>query len=156
VYFRCKDRTVGKPEHYYYVYIVASRSHTLYIGITDNIQRRIEQHRDAALPGFTATYHCNRLVLLEAYQYVQQATAREKQLKGWKRSKKIWLIELTNPTWADLSEAWSKQPQVPPLRFAPVEKHFQARTADTADLSTTLRSGRDDKGEGGASIECGC
>ena len=111
---------MSKPEHHYYVYIVASRTHTLYIGITDNILRRVEQHRNAELPGFTATYHCNRLVFLEAYQYVQKAIAREKQLKGWRRSKKICLIELTNPTWADLSEAWTKKPQVPPLRFAPV------------------------------------
>ena len=111
---------MSKQEHRYYVYIVASRSHTLYIGITDNIQRRVEQHRNAELAGFTATYHCNRLVLLEAYQYVRNALAREKQLKRWRRSKKIWLIELSNPTWTDLSEAWTERPQVPPLRFAPV------------------------------------
>jgi putative endonuclease len=85
---------MSKPDHHYYVYIVASRSHTLYIGITDNIRRRVEQHRNAEIPGFNATYHCNRLVLLEAYQYVRNALAREKQLKRWRRSKKIWLIEL--------------------------------------------------------------
>jgi putative endonuclease len=111
---------MSKPEHHYYVYIVASRSHILYIGITDNIQRRVEQHRNAELSGFTATYHCNRLVSFEAYQYVQNAIAQEKQLKRWRRSKKIWLIELSNPTWADLSEAWAEKPQVPTLRFAPV------------------------------------
>jgi putative endonuclease len=111
---------MSKREHHYYVYIVASRTHTLYIGITDNIGRRVEQHRNAELPGFTATYRCNRLVFLENYQYVQKAIAREKQLKGWRRSKKIWLIELTNPTWSDLSEVWTKKPQVPPLRYAPV------------------------------------
>ena len=111
---------MSKQEHHYYVYIVASRSHALYIGITDNIQRRVEQHRNAELAGFTATYHCNRLVLLEAYQYVRNALAREKQLKRWRRSKKIWLIELSNPIWADLSDAWTEKPQVPPLRCAPV------------------------------------
>ena len=111
---------MSKQEHHYYVYIVASRSHALYTGITDNIQRRVEQHRNAELAGFTATYHCNRLVLLEAYQYVRNALAREKQLKRWRRSKKIWLIELSNPIWADLSDAWTEKPQVPPLRCAPV------------------------------------
>jgi putative endonuclease len=111
---------MSESRHHYYVYIVASRTHTLCIGITDNIRRRVEQHRNAELPDFTATYHCNRLVFLEAYQYVQKAIAREKQLKGWRRSKKIWLIELTNPTWADLSDAWPRKPQVPSPRFAPV------------------------------------
>jgi putative endonuclease len=110
---------MSNPEHHYYVYIVASRTHILYIGITDNIERRVEQHRNAEIQGFTATYHCNRLVFWEPYQYVQKAIAREKQLKRWRRSKKIWLIELANPTWADLSDAWTK-PQVPPLRFAPI------------------------------------
>jgi hypothetical protein len=56
---------------------------------------------------------------LEAYQYVQKAIAREKQTEGVEKIEKIWLIELTNPTWADLSEAWTKKPQVPPRRFAP-------------------------------------
>jgi hypothetical protein len=68
---------------------------------------------------------CNRLVWLERYQYVRNAINREKQIKGWRRSKKIWLIEQTNRTWADLSEEWRQ---------------------GTADPSATLRSGRDDKG----------
>src|SRR5580658_1626428 len=100
---------MSNPERHYYVYIVASRTHILYIGITDNIERRAEQHCNAELPGFTKTYHCSRLVFLETYQYVQKAIAREKQLKRWRRSKKIWLIEMTNPTWADLSEARSEE-----------------------------------------------
>ena len=111
-------------EHHYYVYIVASRSHVLYCGVTNCIEGRTEQHREAATPGFTASYQCNRLVWFERYQYIDHAIHREKQIKRWGRAKKIWLIEQMNPTWADLSEIWRKE---------------------TADLSTPLRSGRDDK-----------
>ena len=116
---------MSKREHHYYVYIVASRTHVLYCGMTDSIQRRMEEHREALIPGFTQTYGCNRLVWFERYQYVRNAIDREKQIKGWRRAKKIWLIELTNPTWADLSEAWWQ---------------------GTAGPSTSLRFGRDDKG----------
>jgi putative endonuclease len=116
---------MGKREHHhYYVYIVASRTHVLYCGVTNSLQRRVTEHRDAETPGFTGTYRCNRLVWFECYQYVGNALNREKQIKRWRRGKKIWLIEQMNPTWADLSEAW---------------------TRETADPSTPLRSGRDDK-----------
>jgi putative endonuclease len=95
---------MSKREHHYYVYIVASRTHVLYCGMTNSIQRRMEEHRQAAIPGFTEIYQCNRLVWFERYQYVRNAIDREKQIKGWRRAKKIWLIEQTNPTWADLSD----------------------------------------------------
>jgi putative endonuclease len=113
-------------EHHYYVYMVASRTHVLYVGVTNNVQRRAGQHREGDGPGFTAAYRCHRLVWFESFRYVDNAINREKQIKRWSRAKKIWLIEQTNPTWADLSEEWRKE---------------------TADLSTTLRSGRDDKAE---------
>jgi putative endonuclease len=100
---------MGKREHHYYVYIVASRTHVLYCGITNNLKRRVTEHRDGAIPGFTETYQCNRLVWFEHYQYVGNALDREKQIKSWRRAKKIWLIEQMNPTWADLSEAWTKE-----------------------------------------------
>ncbi len=80
-------------EHSYFVYIVASRSRTLYIGITGRLIPRIREHRDGVFEGFSQKYKCNRLVYYERYQYVELAIAREKQLKGWKREKKIWLIE---------------------------------------------------------------
>jgi putative endonuclease len=108
---------MGKREHHYYVYIVASRTHVLYCGITNNLKRRVTEHRDGAIPGFTETYQCNRLVWFEHYQYVGNALDREKQIKSWRRAKKIWLIEQMNPTWADLSEAWTKEtagPYAPP------------------------------------------
>jgi putative endonuclease len=96
----------GTRHHQYYVYIVASRTHVLYPGITDNLHRRVTEHRAALTPGFTAAYRCNRLVWYEQYQYVNNALNREKQIKRWRRAKKIWLIEQINHTWADLSEAW--------------------------------------------------
>jgi putative endonuclease len=93
-------------ERSFYVYIVASRSHTLYIGFTSNIEQRVWEHRTKKYPGFSATYNCNRLVWLERFTYAATGTAREKQLKGWVRAKKIALIERGNPTWCDLSEGW--------------------------------------------------
>jgi putative endonuclease len=118
--------TTVEDEHHYHVYMMASRSHVLYVGVTNNVQRRTEEHREKEGPGFTGDYRCNRLVWFEHYRYIGNAISREKQIKRWGRAKKIWLIEQTNPTWADLSDAWKK---------------------DNADLSTALRSGRDDKVE---------
>jgi putative endonuclease len=95
-------------EREYYTYIVASRTRVLYIGVTGNIGARVKQHREKRSPGFTADYNCNRLVLLERYSTPGAAIAREKQLKGWTRAKKLALIEKLNPTWIDLSEEWGK------------------------------------------------
>ena len=90
----------------YFTYIMASRSHTLYIGITGDLQKRVFQHKWKEHRGFTARYNCDRLVWFESHQEVQKAIAREKELKGWRRSKKLTLIESVNPTWADLSRIW--------------------------------------------------
>jgi putative endonuclease len=92
----------------FYVYIVASPSRTLYIGITSNIETRIYQHKNKEYKGFSATYSCDRLVFFEHYTGPHSAIAREKQLKGWTRVKKINLIERNNPSWIDLSEDWGK------------------------------------------------
>jgi putative endonuclease len=93
-------------EQAYFTYIVASRSHTLYIGVTSNLRKRIFEHKWREHDGFTAQYNCDRLVWFEQYQEVVAAITREKQLKGWRRSKKVALIEQTNPTWQDLSKDW--------------------------------------------------
>jgi putative endonuclease len=90
----------------FHVYIVASRTHALYIGITSKIEQRIWEHKTGEHKGFSATYNCNRLVLLERFTNSTTAIAREKQLKSWTRAKKITLIEQTNPSWQDLSEGW--------------------------------------------------
>ncbi len=81
----------------YYTYIVASRSRTLYIGVTSNLEQRIWQHKNNIYEGFSAAYNCNRLVWFERYSNVGTAIAREKELKGWLRVRKIDLIERTNP-----------------------------------------------------------
>jgi putative endonuclease len=93
----------------YWVYIVASSAGTLYIGMTDNLYVRIMQHKSGEIEGFSSKYHCNRLVYWESFDEVLKAIDREKQLKGWRRSKKIALIEFKNPRWEDLSEKWGAE-----------------------------------------------
>jgi putative endonuclease len=93
-------------ERLYSTYIVASQSRTLYIGVTGDLRRRVFQHKFKELDGFSCEYNCDRLVWFERYQEVALAIAREKQLKGWNRGKKIALIERMNPAWVDLSRDW--------------------------------------------------
>ncbi|MFZ0700527.1 MAG: GIY-YIG nuclease family protein [Candidatus Acidiferrales bacterium] len=90
----------------YWVYIVASKSRNLYTGVTSNLQRRVWQHREKLLKGFSAKYNTNRLVYYEAFGDVFATIRREKQIKGWLRSRKISLIESANRDWKDLSEGW--------------------------------------------------
>jgi putative endonuclease len=92
----------------YYVYILTNNSRTLYTGLTNNLTRRVYEHRHKLVPGFTAQYNITRLVYFEETGEVQTALAREKQIKGWLRAKKIALIESVNPTWADLSAGWDE------------------------------------------------
>jgi putative endonuclease len=89
-------------EHHYYVYILSSKSRTLYIGVTNDLFYRMEQHRNGEFDGFTKKYKVNRLVYYERFQYINSAIGREKQLKGWLRERKIALIEENNPTWEDI------------------------------------------------------
>ncbi len=90
----------------YFAYIMASRSRTLYVGVTGNLRKRVFEHKWREHEGFTARYNCDRLIWFEGFQYVQSAIAREKELKGWRRSKKIALVESINPGWVDLSRDW--------------------------------------------------
>jgi putative endonuclease len=99
-------------EKYYFTYIVASRSLTLYIGMTGGLRKRVFEHKRKLHEGFSATYNCNRLVWFERFVDPSNAIAREKQLKGWTRAKKIALIVRTNPTWIDLSETWYTQDEL--------------------------------------------
>jgi putative endonuclease len=96
-------------EHEYFVYIMSSRSGTLYIGMTNSIYRRALQHKHGEIEGFSNKYRCNRLVYYESFGDVYRAIGREKQLKGWRRSKKIALIESKNLRWEDLAEKWGSQ-----------------------------------------------
>ena len=91
----------------YFVYILSSRSRILYIGVTNNLERRVSEHKQKQIPGFTVKYNISRLVYYEDYPDIRAAIAREKQLKGWLRSKKMELIESTNPAWKDFADEWS-------------------------------------------------
>jgi putative endonuclease len=91
----------------YYIYILASkRNGTLYVGFTNNLKRRIYEHKNGIIGGFTKKYSVNNLVYFEESSDVHAAIRREKQIKGWRRDKKIALIESTNPDWKDLSKEW--------------------------------------------------
>ena len=85
---------------------MTNKSGTLYTGMTNDIERRVYEHKTKILPGFTKKYNINRLVYFEDFYDVDQAIDREKQIKGWRRSKKIELIESLNPGWKDLSKEW--------------------------------------------------
>jgi putative endonuclease len=86
----------------FFVYITTNRSGGLYIGVTNDLERRISQHKDGNYSSFTSRYRMHRLVYSEEFSSSTDAIAREKQLKGWRRSKKVALIEAVNPTWRDL------------------------------------------------------
>jgi len=93
----------------YYVYIMTNRSRTLYIGMTNDLERRVYEHKTGRGSRFTAKYRIKQLVYYESTNDVHVAIRREKQLKGWLRAKKIALIEETNPTWQDLAAMWSSR-----------------------------------------------
>ena len=97
----------------YYVYIMTNKSRTLYTGVTNDLERRVYEHKQKLVPGFTARYNITRLVYFEATEDVQAAIVREKQIKGWLRRKKIALIESANPRWEDLSVKWRNETEVP-------------------------------------------
>lgn len=107
--------------HNYGVYIVASKSRVLYIGMTNDLERRIFEHKNDLFDGFSKQYRCHRLVYYQSFDDVKTAIDREKQLKRWNRAKKVWLIEKDNPMWEDLAAEWfthhryEPEKQVPPL-----------------------------------------
>ena len=93
--------------HNYAVYVMTNRAGTtLYIGVTNDLERRVYEHKNKLVPGFTSKYNVTRLVYYEVTPYVDVVISREKQIKGWTRAKKIELVESVNPTWSDLSVEW--------------------------------------------------
>ena len=96
----------------FYVYILASKLRVLYVGVTNDLPYRLSQHCLKQVPGFTARYNVNQLVYYEVFGNARAAIAREKQIKGWRRSKKLNLIESVNPKWRDLSETWHADNEV--------------------------------------------
>ena len=117
--------TTPYPRRAYFVYIMGSASGTLYTGVTNSVRRRSREHKDGVGSEFTTRYHVNRLLYYEGFQYVGNAIAREKQIKGWRRSKKVALIESENPSWRDLSRDFG-------MEFKP--------TVECVDRDSSLRS----------------
>lgn len=93
-------------EHNYYVYIMTNKSKTLYTGMTNDLLRRVYEHKHKLIEGFTKKYNITKLVFFEETSDVNEAIALEKKIKGWTRAKKIALIESQNPNWLDLSLDW--------------------------------------------------
>ena len=93
-----------RREHHYWVYIIGSISGTLYTGVTNDLLGRSMEHKSGEGSEFTSRYHCDRLLYFEFFRYVRSAICREKQIKSWRRSKKVALIQSMNPTWRDLSK----------------------------------------------------
>jgi putative endonuclease len=117
VFGSCENRVVtplGSPlsisitMRQYYVYIMTNDSRTLYVGMTNNLERRVFEHKNHLLAGFTSKYKITKLVYFEETGDVTAALAREKQIKGWLRQKKVALIESVNSNWQDLSAAWEQ------------------------------------------------
>ena len=100
----------------YWTYIATNRTRTLYTGVTNDIARRMYEHKQGIFPGFTSKYRIDRLVYFESYSNILDAIAREKKIKGWRRERKVALIEAFNPTWKDFTEEWSMTGEGPSLR----------------------------------------
>ncbi len=89
-----------------YTYILGSATGTLYIGVTSEIYIRVQKHKNGTYEGFAKKYGCTRLLYYESHEDISQSIAREKQLKGWRREKKLNLIRTQNPDFKDLAETW--------------------------------------------------
>ncbi|MBI1749813.1 MAG: GIY-YIG nuclease family protein [Acidobacteria bacterium] len=110
-------------ERSYFVYILASRSRNLYTGITNHLERRVYEHKTGRIPGFTTRYRIHRLVYFETFGDVNAAIAREKQVKSWRREKRVALIEKGNPTWHDLAAEWYS----PPVKYKPLGQALEEK-----------------------------
>ena len=98
-----------RREYHFWVYILASRSRNLYVGMTNSVLRRTARHREGREESYTGRYRIHRLVYFEYFQYVRSAIARETELKRWTREARVALIERVNPTWEDLYPSLLKQ-----------------------------------------------
>ncbi len=96
----------------YYVYIMSNKSRMLYTGVTNDLERRVYEHKNRLTPGFTSRYRLNKLVFYESTNDITVAIEREKELKGWVRRKKTALINSVNPEWKDLSDEWYDKPVI--------------------------------------------
>ena len=99
----------GNRTHRYWVYIMSNMHHTLYVGMTNDLYRRVLEHKRGTGSSFAARYHLTDLVYFEEHRYVLNAIGREKQIKGWLRAKKVAMIEAENPQWIDLNAGWYEE-----------------------------------------------
>lgn len=95
-----------RRQHSYYVYFMASRTGVLYLGVTNDLQRRVHEHKNRLHEGFSKRYWCTKLVYFEHSTYIWGAIAREKEIKKWRRAKKLALVRSMNPNLSDLAAAW--------------------------------------------------
>ena len=135
-----EDIDMREPKRFF-VYIMTNRprSHVLYTGITGNPPHRVFQHKNKLVPGFTSRYNLTRLVYYEEFVYPDAAINREKEIKGWRRSKKICLIESMNPYWQDLAAKWMDIYKPDAKRDQPAPCQLLARSL--APPEKRLRSG---------------
>ncbi|MGH9776620.1 MAG: GIY-YIG nuclease family protein [Candidatus Acidiferrales bacterium] len=103
----------------YYVYIMSSASLVLYTGVTNDIERRVAEHKQKRVPGFSARYNVMKLVYFETFGDIRAAIAREKQIKGWSRARKIALVDSLNLAWQDLGADSREKPRPRPQRVRP-------------------------------------
>jgi putative endonuclease len=123
-----------RDEYIYYVYMMQSASRrALYIGMTSNLRKRVWEHKNHIREGFTDDYNCTRLVYWESFDDVVNAINREKQLKRWRREKKMWLIERKNPRWQDLAVDW-----YPAATQGPSTAQDSQKPRDPAPLAMTI------------------
>jgi putative endonuclease len=142
----------------YCVYFLASRSRNLYTGITGNREHRMAEHRQGLVPGFTTRYRIFRLVYFEFFTDIRAVIAREKEIKAWRREKKIWLIKRSNPTWADLAEKISHQCQNATSKADPSPPVRQNQATGLGMTKQNLRSRREwsDDENGIAAVQRRC
>ncbi|MGC2329514.1 MAG: GIY-YIG nuclease family protein [Candidatus Sulfotelmatobacter sp.] len=117
--------------HTYYVYIMTNRSKTLYTGVTGDIEKRVFEHKNHVHPGFASRYKIDRLVYFERFGDIHYAIAREKQIKGWLRIRKLALIVSMNPDWKDLSEGWFVRHRYQPDSAEVLRRESLAKAKDS-------------------------
>jgi putative endonuclease len=96
-------------QHNYWVYLMASKTGVLYVGMTNDLQRQVWEHKSKEIPGFTADYNANRLVWFEEFRAARDAIETEKRIKGWARAKKVKLIAEKNSNWIDFADDWLRR-----------------------------------------------
>jgi putative endonuclease len=114
----------------YFVYIMSNKSRRLYVGITSKLFGRVFDHKNKTIPGFTSRYKFDMLVYYEEYSQVMSAIAREKEIKGWRREKKLKLILADNPDWADLSAEWEEDPSWKAISSEELRRSLKRRPVD--------------------------